>query len=473
MSKNNKEIIRKALIELIEKHPDLTTQQTDKKKETKYIYSISSQTETLIFKFLSKYSLANPSFRTKHTSFAKTVSHIIIKLPEKLKHHSGIPLIYFLNKNDKEFVRYVFISILLREPYENDYQHYLNKIRTLQAKKIDIIYNVSHSEEAKKHAVKIIGLQPAYNIYSFFYFRIPIISKFIRSCDQFFIWLRFLPHLPSIAVSHGEKILDIEKQLSELHAILLESKGKSVKLETNFFELETDVFDLKENLTSFYEKQRIPNDFYLAFENNFRGSQAEIIDKLSFYKNYVDKIPTNQKKMPFLDLGCGRGEWLQLIKKWGFKAIGVDTNKEMLALSKKIGCAIVNKDALSYLQSQKSESYCGISGFHILEHVEHSDLIKIIQETSRVLSKDGVAIFETPNPENLIVGSCNFYLDLTHKQPLHPQTMEFIFKFFGFKNIELIRLHPMKSIKKSNNKEINALSHFINNFQDFAIVAYK
>lgn len=180
--------------------------------------------------------------------------------------------------------------------------------------------------------------------------------------------------------------------------------------------------------------------YYRSFEDRFRGSEAAVREKQS---SYISRIcPHLSKDAVVVDLGCGRGEWLGLLKAEGFRPIGVDKNTEMLAAARKSGYDLVHADVFDWLAKQPADSVDLISAFHIVEHLTPNELLRMLSEIARVTKKSGWVLIETPNPENVVVGACNFWFDITHVKPIPPLTLGFILEFLGFEQIECIRSSP-------------------------------
>lgn len=167
-------------------------------------------------------------------------------------------------------------------------------------------------------------------------------------------------------------------------------------------------------------------DFYRAFEDRHRGSRELITSRLRVYLPFILPFKHNEEKPKALDLGCGRGEWLQLLKESSFDAFGVDLDKGMLKACKTLGRSTKRVDALAYLRDQPDRSINIVSGFHIAEHLPFEVLTSIVMESLRVLTPGGLLILETPNPENIIVGSKSFYMDPTHQKPIPPELLLFL-----------------------------------------------
>lgn len=207
---------------------------------------------------------------------------------------------------------------------------------------------------------------------------------------------------------------------------------------------------------------------YAALEDRFRGTRETIKEGFKIYLPYV------KEQAPVVDLGCGRGEWLELLSEAGIKAGGVDTNRIQIEQCRARGLDVSEADFLAHLQNLNDASVGAITGFHIVEHVSLDTLITLLNEALRVLRPGGVAIFETPNPENVLVGSNYFYMDPTHRHPLPSELMHFLLESRGFQSLELLNLHPWESgrIVEANEvtERFNALFY---GPMDYAIVGRK
>jgi 2-polyprenyl-3-methyl-5-hydroxy-6-metoxy-1,4-benzoquinol methylase len=219
--------------------------------------------------------------------------------------------------------------------------------------------------------------------------------------------------------------------------------------------------------------EHLLDSFYVEFERWFRGSDAEIKKRQEIYVPYYTKSTIDSKKYPVIDVGCGRGEFIELMGENNIRAIGLDLNKTMVEKAKQKGLEAVQDDALSYLKKQKSESLMSVTGFHIVEHVPFLDLVKIIDEAYRSLVRGGFVIFETPNPENLIVGACNFWADPSHLHPLPPAFLDFTLKTRGFHKTEVLRLHPIKTKINDADPLVQEMAKQLYGPQNYAIIAYK
>ena len=212
--------------------------------------------------------------------------------------------------------------------------------------------------------------------------------------------------------------------------------------------------------------------YYAAFEAAFRGSREEIRKRLEFYLDRVKSVATN---LQVLDIGCGRGEWIELLGDHGIAAYGVDMNSVFVADARESRLEVRQAEALSYLRSLGDASLSGVTGFHIIEHLEVDHLIRIIDEANRVIAPGGFILFETPNPENLIVGASSFWNDPTHRSPLPSSVVRFMIEQRGFLDPEVINLHPAdENLKFAGTDEVAVrLNRLLYGAQDYAIWARK
>jgi SAM-dependent methyltransferase/uncharacterized coiled-coil protein SlyX len=181
------------------------------------------------------------------------------------------------------------------------------------------------------------------------------------------------------------------------------------------------------------------DDLYLAFENKFRGSPETIAARCERYLPMVAATAAVSDGGLILDIGCGRGEWLSLMKEQGHACRGIDLNVAMVEAAKARGHDVIFGDAIAYLRGLPDESLGVISAFHLIEHLSFRDLVELLDEANRTLKKGGAILFETPNPECLIVGACNFYYDPTHNNPLPPELMRFLANARAFSSARIVR----------------------------------
>lgn len=204
--------------------------------------------------------------------------------------------------------------------------------------------------------------------------------------------------------------------------------------------VEAEVKILREKLTDIATNGNFPDEYYIDLEDLFRGSEKDIKQRLEPYIPIIEGNALLPRDKPAIDLGCGRGEWLDLLASRSFETVGVDLNPDFLSECKKRGHAMHDRDALDYLVSCEDESSSIVSAFHLIEHLPNRVLVDLIRQALRVLAPGGMLILESPNPENIAVSADTFYLDPTHTAPRHPLTMHFLVKRCGFSSVEILRL---------------------------------
>lgn len=211
--------------------------------------------------------------------------------------------------------------------------------------------------------------------------------------------------------------------------------------------------------------------FYRAFEDKHRGSRDLIMGRLAVYLPFVEPLRDFYQPASAIDLGCGRGEWLEILLERQFKPLGVDLDSGMLSACAARGLPATHGDAIAYLRALDDESQCVVSGFHVAEHLAFDDLKTLVIESFRVLQPGGLLILETPNPENLVVGSSNFYLDPTHQRPIPPMLLAFLPKHVGFARVCTVRLQESVELRKRT--DIRLMDVLGGVSPDYAIVAQK
>ena len=187
------------------------------------------------------------------------------------------------------------------------------------------------------------------------------------------------------------------------------------------------------------EYEHVWDSLYSDLEDRLRGEPRDIRDRLSCYLSHAGAALERTGDDTCVDLGCGRGEWLELVREQGWTGTGVDRNYRMVERSAELGLDVQLADVRGYLRERRDETVSVLTAFHILEHLPFEELAAIVDDANRTLRSGGIAIFETPNPENLLVGACNFYADPTHRNPLYPPTLAFLLERRGFEEVQILR----------------------------------
>ena len=227
---------------------------------------------------------------------------------------------------------------------------------------------------------------------------------------------------------------------------------------------------------------------YLGFEDRFRGSEAEIRARLIDYLPYFDGASS------VLDVGCGRGEFLQLLKERGVAARGLDLNPEMAEACRARGLDATTGDALATLRALPDESLGGLIAVQVIEHLKPAYLSQFLQTAFFKLRPGAPLILETINPACWVAFFESYIRDLTHEQPIHPETLQYMLQASGFASVDVVyrspiaeggRLQrvtprpehfgetadPVTELVSTFNHNVDRLNSRLFTFQDYATIA--
>ncbi|MCJ7443812.1 MAG: class I SAM-dependent methyltransferase [Methanotrichaceae archaeon] len=223
---------------------------------------------------------------------------------------------------------------------------------------------------------------------------------------------------------------------------------------------------------------------YFLFEERFRGTRSDIRKRQSIFMSFFENCSN------VLDIGCGRGEFLELLKAAGIGARGIDLDDDMVRYCASQGLDAELADAISYLEKIEDESLDGIFIDQVVEHLAPDYIIRLLALCHKKLNYNSNIIIETVNPLSL-VSLINFYIDMTHKSPLHPETLIYLLEASGFREIEShffvpvpeeMRLRKLdlsiiseseKGFAEIYNNNIDILNKILFGSQDYAIIAKK
>ena len=216
-----------------------------------------------------------------------------------------------------------------------------------------------------------------------------------------------------------------------------------------------------------------PSFDYERFEDRFRP-EASVRER---QKDYVELMRGHKL---VVDLGCGRGELIELLREAGIPAYGVEIDPDFVALLEEKGIEVVAQDAVAHLESLEPGAVDGIVGSHLVEHLPAAAVSRLVALAGEMLADGGILILETPNPESVLAGSVNFHRDLTHVRPIHPDTLAFLAESAGFSKVEIRRLSPVPEDERlpvpddDNLDEIvGQLNELLYGYQDYAVVAWR
>ena len=277
-----------------------------------------------------------------------------------------------------------------------------------------------------------------------------------------------------------EKVNLLEETLHQQGDFIAEVNGEVQHLKVRERMQYTAAAEGKSDNTQVSQKNVYDVVDYESFENHFRGTKEEIRAKQEEYLPYI------KKGSSVIDLGSGRGEFLELLKENGFDACGVERYEKFATETANRGLNVVQADAIEYIKQLENESVGTITAFQVAEHLDTVQLLELIITAYEKLEKGGVLIMETPNPRCLSIYTNSFYLDSTHTKPIHPKAMEYYAEVAGFSHVStlytkssrvpyelpLIPEGTFDDTQKYNNG-ISLLSDLIWGSQDYALIAKK
>jgi 2-polyprenyl-3-methyl-5-hydroxy-6-metoxy-1,4-benzoquinol methylase len=177
---------------------------------------------------------------------------------------------------------------------------------------------------------------------------------------------------------------------------------------------------------------RLLDDYkYVGFEDEFRGADSVIEERLRAY------VPVFEGRARVLDIGCGRGEMLAALRDAGISARGIDLNTEMVAVAVERGLDATAEDALGYLSSVADESLGGIIATQVIEHLEPSYLMRLLDACAQKLEPGSPIVLETINPACWLAFFSSYIRDFTHVRPVHPETLQYLLRASGFARVEI------------------------------------
>ena len=211
----------------------------------------------------------------------------------------------------------------------------------------------------------------------------------------------------------------------------------------------------------------IPPGVYALFEERFRGNPDDIARGQRFYLDFLRDLPG-----PVLDVGCGRGGFLGLLKSAGVEASGVESNPVSVEACRKAGHAVESADAFAALANRPAGKLGGVVAFQVVEHWPPEGIFRFLQQARRVLAPGGVLIAETVNADSLSALR-SFWLDPTHVRPVPAEALRFLAEAAGFVDarIEYRSLLPASERLEERSPNDTRLNALLFGPQDYALIA--
>ena len=219
----------------------------------------------------------------------------------------------------------------------------------------------------------------------------------------------------------------------------------------------------------------IDDALYVALENHFRGSRDLVAQRQQDYLPHLPSVIS--EATPLVDLGCGRGEWLKVLKAQNIAALGVDSNTVCIAECKEENLDVVEEDLLAFLSQRADASVGTYTLFQVLEHLPFPVLVETLREMRRTLVPGGRVIAEVPNAKNLRVSAGTFWIDPTHQRPLFPELLMFLATEVGFSQADglytnnLAPQHDLSGLPDGATNALRSVVDAVDGPGDFALIA--
>ncbi|HYK41892.1 MAG TPA: class I SAM-dependent methyltransferase [Thermoanaerobaculia bacterium] len=211
----------------------------------------------------------------------------------------------------------------------------------------------------------------------------------------------------------------------------------------------------------------LPPGLYSLFEERFRGPAEAVAAKQRFYLPFLADAPG-----PVLDVGCGRGEFLRLLKEEGIEASGVEANPIAAAQCRQEGLSVVEGDGIAALASIAPSSLGGVVAFQVVEHWPPESIFAFLREARRALAPGGVLVAETINIDSLSAWRA-FFLDPSHVRPVPPEALRFLAEAAGLVDTRIELLAPLPESERLQESTANdaKLNRLLFGPQDYALIA--
>jgi SAM-dependent methyltransferase len=284
--------------------------------------------------------------------------------------------------------------------------------------------------------------------------------------------------------SYGERIAGIDETLRHVQ---LQGRLRDRDLRRFFHDVRTSMIApaVRENSAPVSPMfpagiKRESNFDYFAFEDLYRGDETMIRRRQKEYLEYF------RGRDNVLDVGCGRGEFLELLREQNISARGVELGTGQYLLCQEKGLDVVQQDLFSYLESIPDNSLGGLFSAQVIEHLTASDQLRYVALAQQKTSPGSPVIFETINAQCVWAVMRNFFLDPTHVRPVHPETLKFAMESVNFKNVELRFSSPMSDRQipplqlegdarnlPEFNRRLQDLNELLYGDQDYAAIGWR
>lgn len=304
-------------------------------------------------------------------------------------------------------------------------------------------------------------------------------GHFVRQQNEM---ISLLTNLTARIEAQNEKILAQETEITALSAITQECLQGYSEGGRNLFDrvnvCESDLQQSKDAIDRIEQQVGIEAELdfdYAGFEDRYRGTEEAIRVRLE--ERYLTFF-TNRKNV--VDLGCGRGEFLSLLKDKGISATGVDMSEEMVRRCQMNELRVAQANAIDFLRDAKEKSFGAIMCSQMIEHLTAAELMQLVRACYAALDDGGLLVLETINPLSLATYRFSYPMDLTHRHMVHPFTLQYILQSVGFSKVELSYFSPAREKTCFSTDTPEEMAKFFDEIQnclfseqDYAVIAVR
>ena len=228
-------------------------------------------------------------------------------------------------------------------------------------------------------------------------------------------------------------------------------------------------------------EEELAGAWYLAFEHIHRRPEA----LEARYRMYVDMIKPAAGEKLVVDVGCGRGELMEMLREEGLNVVGVELNPQAVEACRIKGLKVHHGDAEAFLAGLEEDSVGAVVMLQVVEHLGARKLLRLLTTAVSRLAPGGMLLAETINPACLSTLAGPFYLDITHRNPIHPQALKGLWQWLGLRDVEVLWLAPypekyrLEELEEGSaqagvhNRNIRKLNDLLFSFQDYAVAGRK
>ncbi|WP_343237419.1 methyltransferase domain-containing protein [Xanthomonas sp. D-109] len=423
-----------------------------------------------------------------------------------------------LSQDDADFVSNAYRVLLRRAPDSAGFLGNIEAIRRGAQTKLEVIASLRFSPEGMAVGVPVRGLRLAWLLHR--WKRKPLVGPILSWAYELLClgrrgkqldWLevrgarevhRLGRHVNHVVLEAGGRLEAIEHELSALREarkaleILVQSNVSSLVEIASFARelparLERDQailsrLEAREGQLAEEEARRAAlapqlDALYASFEDRFRGPESLIQARARPYLQFVRECGAGTLEAPVIDVGCGRGEWLALLRDEGLHARGVDLSSRFANDATARGLDVIEGDAVDVLRAMPAGSVGAVTSMHLVEHLPFDRVVEFLDVCRHVLRPGGLLILETPNPENLDVATIYFYMDPTHRNPLPPEMLRWVVEARGYPDARIERLSEARELSAPSllpdalpgSPSVNSLIARTHVAPDYAIVAHR